>query len=557
MQLAGLAALMLQAAGAAAADRPTAEAPFSNAEANAQFHVMAGEMAANRQQPLVAAQEFLQALAIQPDPELAERATRLALAARDTGLSMQAARRWLEIEPAALEAREVIARLSLDAGDLKEVEAQAQAIIDGHAGGPDEGYRHVALLLSQTGNEHAAAVTALMQKLAAQKPKSAGAQHALALVALRFDNRQLAEQSARRAVELSGHSQDEVLLIVGTLVRSKRLDETDALIDKLTAKNPQAAAVRYGYARLLLEAGHRDAARSQLEKALRIDPKLDDARFALGVLAVSDKQYPQAEQHLKPLLTGPRSQEAALQLGRLEETRKDYVKALQYYDRVTSGMPAVDALVRRAHVLGELGRLQEGAALLRDAREQVPQLAPRFYRAEADLLIEHDADAAALDVLTEAIGEYPDDQELVYARSLIHERMGQVELAEQDLRGLLQSDPDNVHALNGLGYMLLTNTTRLEEASKLIRRAHELQPDDAAITDSLGWVEFKLGRTEEALKWLQQAYDKYPDPEVAAHLGEVLWTLGEKERARGIWDKSLIDDPEHKVLRETIQRLTQ
>lgn len=557
MQLAGLAALMLQAAGAAAADRPTAEAPFSNAEANAQFHVMAGEMAANRQQPLVAAQEFLQALAIQPDPELAERTTRLALAARDAGLSMQAARRWLEIEPAALEAREVIARLSLDAGDLKEVEAQAQAIIDGHAGGPDEGYRHVALLLSQTGNEHAAAVTALMQKLAAQKPKSAGAQHALALVALRFDNRQLAEQSARRAVELSGHSQDEVLLLVGTLVRSKRLDETDALIDKLTAKNPQAAAVRYGYARLLLEAGHRDAARSQLEKALRIDPKLDDARFALGVLAVSDKQYPQAEQHLKPLLTGPRSQEAALQLGRLEETRKDYVKALQYYDRVTSGMPAVDALVRRAHVLGELGRLQEGAALLRDAREQVPQLAPRFYRAEADLLIEHDADAAALDVLTEAIGEYPDDQELVYARSLIHERMGQVELAEQDLRGLLESDPDNVHALNGLGYMLLTNTTRLEEASKLIRRAHELQPDDAAITDSLGWVEFKLGRTEEALKWLQQAYDKYPDPEVAAHLGEVLWTLGEKERARGIWDKSLIDDPEHKVLRETIQRLTQ
>jgi len=559
MQLLGLSALLLLSACATAADRPVVlgpEKPFSNQDANAQFHVMAGEMAANRRQPGIAAQEFLKALAITPDVELAERTTQLALAAKDEALALQAAQLWLKIEPTALEAREVIARMALNRGDRAEVMTQARAIVDGHAGGMEDGYRHLALLLSQAGSEQGPAVIEILRKLVDEHPRLAGAHHALALVALRFNDLPLAETSARKAVELSKNADEEILLLVGTLVRRERLPEADALVDKLAAAGgDKAAAMRYGYARLLLESDQRDAARNQLKKAAAADPKMDDARFALGVLAVSDRQFDEAEQYLKPLLQGPRAQEAALQLGRMEEGRKRWDQALQYYNRITTGMPALDALMRRAAVLAQTGRINDGLALLRQTREQLPPLAPRFYRAETELLLDHGRTEEALALLNEAIGEYPEDDELIYSRSLVLERSGKLPAAEKDLRQLLEQNPDDARALNGLGYMLLVNTSRLDEAARLIRRAHELEPDDAAIIDSLGWAEFKRGRKQEALKYLQQAYDKFPDPEVAAHLGEVLWALGEKDRARGIWDKALADDPEHRVLNETVQRL--
>jgi len=562
MQLLGLAALLLLSACASAGESRTAgapppDAPFDTEEANAQFHVMAGEMAANRRQPDVAAREFLKALSISPDPELAERTTQLAVMSRDPQLAREAARRWLEIDPQSLDAREVIARMALEAGDQQEVMAQARAIVDGHAGGTDEGFRHVALLLSQAESARGPMVLAVMRELAAGQPKSAGAQHALALTALRFNDLPGAEAAARRAVELSKGADEETLLLVGALVRLQRLAEADALIQQLAAKGENAGAVRFGYSRLLLEAGQREAARNQLKKALAADPKQDDIRFALGVLATSDREYAQAEQYLQPLLTTPRAQDAALQLGRIEELRKRYDKALEYYGRVTTGMTAVEALVRRANVLAQIDRMNDGIALLRQTREQIPPLAPRMYRAETELLTDHGKNAEALKLLDEAIDEYPEDDELVYNRSLIYERLGQMEAAEKDLRQLLEADPDDARALNGLGYMLLTNTARVDEAAKLIRRAHELEPEDAAITDSLGWAEYKRGRKQEALQWLQRAYDKLPDPEVAAHLGEVLWALGEKERARGIWDKALLDDPDHRVLKETVQRLTE
>lgn len=562
MQVLGSAALLLlSAACASAAERrapsTAPESPFDTEEANAQFHILAGEMAANRHQPAVAAQEFLKALKLTPDAELAERTTQLAVVAGDRTLALEAARRWLEIDAASLDAREVIARMALESGDRNEVLAQSQAIVDGHAGGPEEGFRHVALLLSQSGRENGPAVLEVMRRLAERQPKSAGGQHALALAALRFNDLPLAEASARRAVDLSKGADEDTLLLVGTLVRLKRLPEADGLVDKLVARSKSAGSVRFGYSRLLLEAGHRDAARQQLRTALAADPKQDDIRFALGVLATSDREYPQAEQYLKPLLDGARGQEAALQLGRLEESRKQYDKALQYYGRVTTGMAAVEALVRRAYVLAETERMADALALLRQTREQIPPLAPRIYRAETELLTDHGRNEEALKLLAEAIDDYPEDDELIYNRSLIYERMGRMEQAEKDLRTLLEKDPDDARALNGLGYMLLVNTARLDEAAKLIRRAHELEPDDAAIIDSLGWAEFKRGRKEEALRWLQEAYDKLPDPEVAAHLGEVLWALGEKDRARGIWDKALLDDPDHRILKDTVQRLTQ
>ncbi|MBI3171606.1 MAG: tetratricopeptide repeat protein [Hydrocarboniphaga effusa] len=222
---------------------------------------------------------------------------------------------------------------------------------------------------------------------------------------------------------------------------------------------------------------------------------------------------------------------------------------------MTEGDQVIDAAVHRAVLLGKLDRLEESRSLLAGMREQLPGLATRFYLAEGEILLDQGRGGEALAMYLRALNESPNNTDLLYGRSLVHERMAKTELAETDLRAILAADPDDARAMNALGYMLTVHTQRLDEARKLIARALELSPGDAAVIDSMGWVEFRLGKVQEARTLLEEAFNKAKDPEIAAHLGEVLWTLGDKERARAIWDAARVKDPEHPVLKETVERL--
>lgn len=548
---------ILPPAGAPAEIQTPAKPLSSSQQAEAQLHVMAGEMAAGRKQPGVAAREFLAALKIVDDATLAQRATSLALSARDEELGMAAAQRWLELAPNEIDPREVIARLSLRKGLLAGAYTQCEAIISGHAGGPGDGFRHVAQILSQGSSDEGDAALALMKQLVAKWPQLPAAHHALGLLALRYNNLPLADQAAHEALRLSPNSREHSLLLAGVLVRQSRLIESDAIIEKLLETEKSPNELRMGYAKLLLESNQRGHAREQLQKVLDAQPGNADARYALGVLAYNDKSYAEAEKDFLPLLDTERASDAAFQLGRIEESRKNYDKALSYYERVNSGTQTLDAAVHRANLLAQTGNLNSARDLMQSLREQFPQLAGRFYLAEAEMLINANALDQALGVYEVALKESPDDADLLYGRSLVYERQHRIELAEKDLRAILKRDADDARSMNALGYMLTVHTRRLDEAKKLIARALELEPDDAAILDSMGWVQFKLGNKTEARSALQKAFDKFQDPEVAAHLGEVLWTLGEKDAARSVWQKALADAPDHPVLKETIQRLTQ
>jgi tetratricopeptide (TPR) repeat protein len=186
----------------------------------------------------------------------------------------------------------------------------------------------------------------------------------------------------------------------------------------------------------------------------------------------------------------------------------------------------------------------------------MPMFATRFYLAEGELLIEADANDEALALYNRALREHPEEPDLLYGRSLVHERLKDMRAAEADLRQILKDDADDARAMNALGYMLTVHTDRLDEARKLVTRALEITPEDAAAIDSLGWIEFRQGRHGEARRLLEKAFSKVKDPEIAAHLGEVLWTLGARDEARAIWEAALTRDPDHRVLRDTVQRLT-
>lgn len=536
----------------------TAEAApaLRSPQAQAQYHVLAGEMAAGRQMPEMAAQEFLRALEFSPDPALAARATAMALAAKREDLALAAARKWLSTESSSLEAREVLARLSLRAGNSAEALSQCQAIVKGHPGGESDGYRHVALLLSQD-RETAEPALALMKTLAAERPQLAGAQRALALLAFRFDDAALTEKAAREALRLAPNERESTLLLVGALVKKGDVAGADNVFEGLMREQKDPADLRLGYSKLLIDANQRIPAREQLQKVLKIDANNVDAHFALALLLLDERKPDEAEPHLKLLLDNPeRRHDAAYYLGRIAEMRRQPEVALGWYERVQAGSQVFDAYLRRARMLAQLRRMPQARELLAGLRIQYPPLASRLYAAEGELLSQQDAFIEALNVYDAALKDSPDDPELLYARALLHERMGRMELAEADLKRVLAKDGDDARALNALGYLLTVHSTRYEEATRLIGRAAELTPNDPAVLDSLGWVLFKQGKTREALPPLLRAYEIFQDGEVAAHLGEVLWTLGEKERARAVWDAATKIEPEHRVLRETIQRLS-
>ncbi len=546
----------LQAAdpGAAAGAASHQQQTPSN-EAQAQYHILAGEVAAGRKQPQVAAEEFLKALDFVSDAALASRATMLALSANNTELSLNGARKWLKLEPTSLEAREVILRLALRTGLVDESFEQCLAIVADHPGGPDDGFRHVSLLLAQE-DDHAASALLLMERLVATQPKRSGAWHAQGLLALRFNDISLAERSAREALRLDPGSKEAPLLLTGVLVRKGDYEEADHLLETQVRNNPIEADLRLGYTRLLIEANEKGRARRQLKTVLKREAGNTDAIYMLGLLDLDEGKLDDADARFRGLSTSKdRGVDAHYYLGRIAEQRHQFEAALKEYSQVNSGQQVPDATMRRASMLGRLGRLPDARATLEQLREQYPQIAVRLYLLEGQLLSDANEFDDSLRLYSEALKQYEGDPELLYARSLVNERMKRLDDAEADLRAVLAREPADARALNALGFMLTVHGTRLDEAERLIVRALELTPQEPSVIDSMGWLRFRQGRPNEAVALLSRAYEVFPDPEVAAHFGEALWTTGERDRALLVWNKALETAPDHPVLRETVKRL--
>ena len=210
---------------------------------------------------------------------------------------------------------------------------------------------------------------------------------------------------------------------------------------------------------------------------------------------------------------------------------------------------------RIGKILVEGGQIDASYAWFARQRRQVPARSEQLYGIEADILSSAGAGLAAMAVLNAGIEDFPDSSSLRYARSMLGQQQDDMALMEADLRAILARDPNNATALNALGYTLADQTDRLDEAYTLISRALELDPDEPAILDSMGWVLYRQGELQRSIEYLTRAYASFPDPEVAAHLGEVLWVSGEAEKALQIWRGALLKDANHPVLQETLQRL--
>lgn len=528
----------------------------ADAKSQLQFHILAAELAGQRGDAKTAAREYYEAIQLSPDANLAERATRVAVFAEEDELALDSARIWLQHAPQSIEARELALGLSLSLDEDDEAEEYARGYLALTPKGKADGFRQLARII---GSEQAVARAGLpiLEDLAQKNYEVPEASYAVALVSLRLDEESRALEALDRALTLKPGWNDAILLKTSALIKANKLTAAERTMVTATGTPEERAAMRLTYARLLLEAGLEVDARRQFEEVVKLAPGQTEALNALALMSLQAGNKEAARRYFESLYDRDpdRRDDAAFYLGTLAEDRGEQDDAVLWYARVVRGAHQFQALQRRVFLLGKMGRMPQARRLLSRYLQKHPGQAAQVALTEGGLLFEYGQYDESLKVYTGALQTAPNEPELLYGRALVFERQGRVASAEQDLRRLLEVDGDDPRALNALGYILSNHSGRYDEARKYIERAYKQNPEDPAVNDSLGWVYFRLGKPEKGLAHLRTAYQQLPDPEVAAHLGEVLWTLGERQEAQNVWRLALDTDPSNPILRETVDRL--
>lgn len=517
------------------------------------YQALVAEMAAQRGQFDVAAEQYQALTRITRDPRVAERATRAAAMGRDDKKVLELSQEWLETNPRSLDARLFIAAALIRQGQLDAAREHVDVVLAESANAPDHGFGAVSSLLFNVTDGKAA--LAFMDKLITKYQDDPYAHYAYGQIALRAEALDAALRAAETAHRLKPDWANAVVLQTRVLQLKGEPGRAADVLQEVVDKQPEDAGLRMIYARLLLSATRYDASLAQLEMLAKQVPDNPEVLLTAALVALDLKQLDTAERYLNRLLLQPQQGNAAsYYLGAVAEARKDQPTAKKWYLAVTDGEHYLPAQLRIALIMADQGDV-DGA--LKNMRALTPGDAvqkARIANIEGSILYQAERYAAAMEVYNAALKEAPDNIDLLHSRALAAERLDRIDIVEQDLKAILQREPANAAALNTLGYTLADRTTRYQEAYDYINRALELQPQDFAILDSMGWVLFKLGKHAEALTYLRRSWDADQDPEVGAHLGEVLWVTGDQPGAREIWRRALEKAPDHKVLRGVLQR---
>jgi len=516
------------------------------------YALLLAELAGQRGQVDVALDQYMQLARTLPDPKVAERATRIAIYAHDEEHALEAVQRWVFLEPDNLEAQQVLASILIEENRIDEALDHLEVVLNSPLGTSSQRTWAVANTLSRQEDKQVA--LNVMEKLLARHERNPDALFAYALLALRAGDTDKARTAMEEVIDTDPKNLGVVAAYLGVLEKQGQGAIAISWLEEMLQQRPKLDDLRLLYARMLTEARRYDDARRQFERVEKSQPKNADVHFALGLIALEASQNGAARRHFQKLIAlGEHADEGRFYLGQIAELQKDYAGAAKWYRSVKGGENRFDAQMRVALMLARQNKVQEAQKTLQTVPAENDEQRLRLVRAEAELLTEAGQYEQAM-VIYDRLLQDSDDAELLYARAMLAEKMGKLDLLERDLRHLLELDPNNAQALNALGYTLADRTTRYQEAHDLIKKALELSPNDFYILDSMGWVLYRLGRWDEAVDFLKRAHTMRKDPEVAAHLGEVLWVKGDKAEARAIWKAALKTAPDDKTLKTVIDR---
>jgi tetratricopeptide (TPR) repeat protein len=544
------AAVSLAACGTLSQPRPS---PLELDESNL-YDLLIGEIALQRDDAALAAQTYLEVARRTRDPRVARRAIEVANFARLPEIALEAAKIWQSVEPTSPQALQVVAALLVSAKRVAEAEPYLEKLLAAGGVNIEGGFMQLNRLLA--GNPDKASNLRVVRKLAARHPQLAQAQFAVAQAALAADDDALALAAIRQAAAL--RPEWEAAAIFEAQILQKRSPaEAAASLGAFIEKNPAAREARLNYARALVLDKRYPEARKQFEALLAANPGNADVVYAVGLLAFQLRDFPVAEENMKRLLGMNYRDPNGVKyvLGQIAEEQKQWPRAIEWYKQIEDGDHALAARLRTANAIAKQGKLDEARAFLKRVETENAGEQVQLIVAEAQLLREANRPRDAYDMLGQALQKDPDQPELLYDFALTAEKLERFDVLESNLRKLIQVRPDHAHAYNALGYSFAERNLRLPEAKKLIERALELAPEDYYIVDSLGWVLYRQGDLKGAAAQLRRAYGNRPDAEIGAHLGEVLWVMGERTEADRVWKESLDTSPENETLLKTIKRL--
>ncbi|AQY64225.1 MULTISPECIES: tetratricopeptide repeat protein [Pseudomonas] len=534
---------------------PAPEKPkvYSSFTEDTVYSLLTAELAGQRNRFDIALDNYVTQAINTQDPGISERAFRIAeylgadQAALDTSLI------WAKNAPHDLEAQRAAAIQLARSGRYDDSMTYMEKVLQGKG---DTHFDFLALSAADTDQDTRNGLMKSFDRLLQKHPKNSQLVFGKALLLQQDDE----AEAALKLLEQNPPEEGEIapiLLRARLLQNLNRGKEAIPLLEKSIKKYPEDKRLRLTYARTLVEQDRMEDAKVQFANLVQQYPDDDELRYSLALVCLEAKAWDEAKGYLEELIERESHVDSAhLNLGRIAEENNDPQAALLEYAKVGPGNDYLPAQLRQADILMSNGRTDEAEKRLVAAREAEPDYAIQLYLIQAETLSANNQAERAWKVLQQALLQYPDDLNLLYTRAMQAEKRNDLAQMEKDLRLIIKRDPDNAMALNALGYTLSDRTTRYAEAKVLIEQAHKLNPEDPAVLDSLGWVNYRLGNLDEAERLLRQALERFPDQEVAAHLGEVLWANGKQREARQIWEKFLKEQPESPILRGTIKRLT-
>ncbi|MDP1643876.1 MAG: tetratricopeptide repeat protein [Thiobacillus sp.] len=515
------------------------------------FKFLVAEVAGQRGAIGVAQSTYLDLARQTKDPRIARRAAEVAMFARDQAGALEATRLWAAAEQDSERAQQTLAALLLNAGSLDEAEPILRTLLKADSA---NGFLHLSALMGKMRDTQAA--LALVERLAIDYPALPEARFAVAQAAASAGHFEAAVAVLQQADSLRPGWEPAALLRAQILAKTSRPDALAFMRDFL-AIHPGAREVRLAYARALVNASQFTEARAEFTRLTGDFPRNAEVSFAAGLLSLQMGDVEVARDLLTQTLEyNPRDPDTVqYYLGQVAEQMKQPEAAAAHYVEVRTGNYLVPARARQAALLARAGKLDEARALLAATRGENDAQNVRLIQAQAELLRDSKEHTAAFEVLSEGLKRFPDSADLLYDRAMVAEKLDKLDVLEADLRRVIVLRPDDAQAYNALGYTLADRTNRLAEAIGLLDKALSLAPEDPFILDSVGWAQYRSGNLARAQEYLERAYKVRPDPEIAAHLGEVLWARGQRDEAGKLWQTSLQTHPQNEVLLETQRRL--
>jgi len=521
------------------------------------FKLIVAEMAAKKGDSDTAIAAYLDAAHKTGDVEAAEMAAKIANSARNFPKMLESVQLWVKLAPKSPIAYQAYASTLLQMNRPAHAVEQYDKMIELMPKQQARAYQIISdRLLHQPDFEIGKAV---MEQIVDKHKDSADAHYSYASLLFLLAKFDQAVVEIDRALQVKPEWAGAILLRARALALGKKRAQAVAYLGEMADKYPRNIEIGFGYARMLFDEKKFDESLANMEKLIKLAPRNVELYYNSALLSMQLEKYKKAAAYFKRVLKfGKHLPESNFYLAQIAEQDKDYKTAINRYSTVKYGELYYRSQVRVVRILALTGKLDKAREYIRSIRTEGSKQELQLQLLEGRLLAEANKFKEAKDHYTELLKENPHEStSILYERGIVEEKLGELDAAEKDFQEILKNEPKNAQVLNALGYTLADRTKRYQEALSYIKRAFELEPNDAAVMDSMGWVQYRLGNYNDAIEHLQKANEMEEDPEIAAHFGEVLWVIGDKEKAKKIWTESLKKNPDHPILLKVYKKFTQ